>query len=167
MGARADFRAGLILLAVLSLVAASSEASIQRLVLDRANPPASAEILGLTEISVIPPFEGATVSILLDGKVVATGTVPPYRVEIDFGPRPLEHRISIVAKSRDGKKRNEWSHVINRGNRPLSVAVTMESSESGPYVEAAVTSPREDPVVSVEFFDGSVVIARVTQAPYR
>jgi Ca-activated chloride channel family protein len=168
MGARADHHAGLaVLVAVLSLAAADSEASTQRLVLDRANPPASAEVLGLTEISVIPPFEGATVSILLDGKMVSTSTAPPYRVEIDFGPRPLEHRISVVAKSRDGKKRNEWSHVINRGNRPLSVAVTIESSESSAYLEAAVTSPREDPIVSVEFFDGSVVIGRLTQAPYR
>lgn len=169
MGARADHRAGLaVVVAVLSLAAASSGASIQRLVLDRAHPPESGEILGLTEISVIPPFDAATVSILLDGKVVSTSTTPPYRVEIDFGPRPLEHRISVVAKSRDGKKRNEWSHVINRGNRALSVAVTLESTVlSGPYVEAAVTAPREDPIVSVEFFDGSVVIGRVTEPPYR
>src|SRR5688500_2562097 len=109
------------LLLVLILAAGAARAGVTRLVLDRENPPTIRDIRGRAEITVIPPFEESKVSILLDGKVIATTTIPPHSAEIDFGLEPVEHRISVVARSKDGKKKSEWSHVINRGHHPLTV----------------------------------------------
>lgn len=141
--------------------------SVQRLILDRAQPPTAGEIRGITEITVIPPFEEAKVSILVDGKVVASSSTPPYTTEIDFGLNGIEHRIGVVARSRDGKKRSEWSHVVNRGNDPLTVSVRLHADGPDPHLEAVCTAPKSDPIVSVEFFDGSNILGTSHEPPHR
>jgi len=147
--------------------AAPLQGSIQRLILDPSNTPSADEIRGITEVTVIPPFEEAKVSILVDGKVIASSSIPPYTAEIDFGVNGIEHRIGVVARSRDGKRRSEWSHVINRGNHPLTVSVRLHAAEADPYIEAICTAPKADPIVAVEFFDGANVLGTSGKPPYR
>lgn len=155
------------LLLVLILAAGAAQAGVTRLVLDRENPPTIRDIRGRAEITVIPPFAESRVSILLDGKVIATTTTAPHIAEIDFGLEPVEHRIGVVARSKDGKKKSEWSHVINRGHHPLTVSVRMHNGDETPYIEAVCTSPKDDPVVAVEFFDGATIIGRTVKPPHR
>ena len=151
----------------LALFSAGPVHAAARIVLDRAEPSQVKEVRGVAEITVIPPFDEAKVSILLDGKVVSSASSAPYSVELDFGTATIEHRIGVVARSRDGKKKSEWSHVVNRGHHPLTISVRLHAAEADAYVEAVCTSPREDPIVAVEFFDGSMIIGTSAKAPHR
>ncbi|MHB0971104.1 MAG: VWA domain-containing protein [Thermoanaerobaculia bacterium] len=135
----------------------------QRLVLERGVQSGAHGLKGLTEISVVPPFAESIVTILLDGEKVATRRSAPYALELDFGPAAVEHTISVIAVSVDGKQKATWAELINRGNRPLTISLEQKDSE----LEAIVTAPADDPVVGVEFFDATTSLGRQTSPPYR
>ena len=118
---------------------------------------------GNAEISIVPPFANAKVQIYVDGQLIATRIGPPYSVEIDLGAVAVEHRVAVVAVGKN--KRAEWTEVINRGQHPLGVKLTY--SVTGNDYEATVTASDDDPVVGVEFYDGSNLVGKFTSPPYR
>src|SRR6266480_4699442 len=145
-------------------VAASASGSTSQLILSRNSQPAG-DIKGVVDLTVTPGFDGAQVTVVVDGQRLTSGLRSPYHVTVDFGANLVEHKITVIAEG-DSKKKVQWSETINRGHLPLSVNV--KPADLGNRVfEATVTSPDDDPVQSVDFWDNGKVIASVTQQPYR
>ncbi|HJT18413.1 MAG TPA: hypothetical protein VJ853_13535, partial [Thermoanaerobaculia bacterium] len=132
----------------LFLASAASAASTQ-LVLSRDAKPET-DIKGIVDLAIDPGFDGAAVSVVLDGQSVATGLRSPYHLTVDFGPNPIEHKITVVARHSSGKK-VQWSETINRGYLPLTVKVAPVDLANRVF-EASVTAPASDPVSKVEFW---------------
>lgn len=120
------------------------------------------DYLGMTEIVVVPPYEPATVTVEMNGSVVATLTSAPYRVETDLGRSATEHVIRISA-SAPGKRRVTWESTINRGKEPLTIRLAKRPSGR---IEAVVTATQNDPVVEVEFFHDDQRLGKPTSPPW-
>lgn len=123
------------------------------------------EYKGIVELTVNPGFEDAKVTITVDGQKLADAMREPYRVTVDFGPMPVEHKIHVTAWTTDSK-RVQWSETINKGLLPLSVKVKAIDAANGVF-EATTTSPKEDPIVNVELWDAGRIVAEATEPPYR
>lgn len=162
MGVR-DFSTVLVTAVVVAATPAHAEEGLlRRLVLKMEQAGAIlGDYLGTTEIVVVPPFEPATVTVEMNGTVVATLTSPPYRVETDLGGRPTEHVIRVSA-SGPGRKRVAWESTINRGKWPLAIQLVRREGR----IEALVTAPEADPVVEVEFFHAEHPLGRLTSPPW-
>ncbi|MGZ5477716.1 MAG: VWA domain-containing protein [Thermoanaerobaculia bacterium] len=124
-----------------------------------------AELTGVVDLIVNPGFDDGRVTITVDGQKIAQALRSPYRVTVDFGTLPVEHRIGILAVSAD-KKKVQWQTTINRGLLPLTVKVQPIDLDNRIF-EAAVTSPKNDPIASVELWDGGQLVSAVTEPPYR
>src|SRR5581483_1003956 len=148
----------------LLLLASAASAATSQLVLSR-DAKSETDIQGVVDLAIDPGFDGATVSVVLDGQNLATGLRSPYHVTVDFGPNPIEHKITVVARDNAGKK-VQWSQMINRGYAPLTVKVAPVDLANRVF-EATVTAPASDPVATVEFWDNGKVLASLTDAPYR
>ena len=133
-----------------------------QVVLSRDSQPAG-EITGVVDLAVRPGFDDGKVTITVDGQKIADGLRSPYRVTVDFGPSPVEHKIGITALTAQ-KRRVQWSTTLNRGFRALTVKV---SPVEGNIFEADVTAPKNDPVAAVELWDAGKLVASVTEPPYR
>ncbi|HEY0159943.1 MAG TPA: VWA domain-containing protein [Thermoanaerobaculia bacterium] len=125
----------------------------------------SAEYTGVVDLAINPGFDGARVTVVVDGQQVARDLTSPYHLVVDFGPAAVQHKIAVTARSPKGK-RVQWTETINRGMLPLGVKVKPVDLAAGLF-EADVTSPKEDPVAAIELWDSGHVIATVTEAPYR
>ena len=121
------------------------------------------EYTGVIDLTIDPGVEGAKVNVTVDGQKVATNLLAPYHLNVDFGPTPLQHKISITAISPKGK-RAQWTETINQGNLPLTVKVTQVGART---FEVETTSPKEDPIALVQLWDDGQAIASVTAPPYR
>jgi Ca-activated chloride channel family protein len=148
-----------------SLIAAPAFGTTQ-LLLSRDGQTNDLAYKGVIELTVNPGFEDAKVTITVDGQKLVDGMRAPYRVTVDFGPMATEHKIHVIALSAD-KKRVQWSETINRGLLPLSVKVKAVDAANGIFFEAVTTSPREDPIATVELWDNGRLVASVDQPPYR
>src|SRR5919202_1792477 len=84
-------------LASLALLLASPlPAATNQLVLSRdVQPPA--EVKGVVDVTVVPGFDDARVTITVDGQQVSAGLRTPWHLPIDFGPEPVEHHIVVTA----------------------------------------------------------------------
>ena len=151
-----------LLLATL-LTTATLNATTQ-LVLSRDSQPQS-QITGVVDLTINPGFDDGRVTISVDGQKIADGIRSPYRVSVDFGQAPAEHKISISAITA-AKKRVQWSTTINRGMQTLSVKVAPVDLANDIF-EANVTAPTADPVAAVQLWDGGQAIATVNEPPYR
>jgi VWFA-related protein len=146
------------------LLGASVEASTTQLLLSRDAHP-EGNISGVVDLTVSPGFEGSRVTVVVDGQKLADGLRSPYHLTVDFGPTIVEHKITVSAYTSDNK-RVQWHETINKGHLPLAVHVKAVDLEKRMF-EAAVTSPQNDPVEKVEFWDGGKVIATLNEEPYR
>jgi VWFA-related protein len=152
------------LLLTLSIAAPARAAAPQQLILSRDSQPA-AEIKGLYDVVVSPGFDDARVSIVLDGQKIADGVLAPYHIAIDFGPQPLEHKITITAVT-DDHRRVQWQTTLNQGHEPLTVKVS-PSDFANRVFEAKVTAADDDPVVGVTLWNNGKSVATLTEPPYR
>ncbi|HEX8408697.1 MAG TPA: VWA domain-containing protein [Thermoanaerobaculia bacterium] len=149
---------------LLSLLIASAAFANTQLVLERGvHVEHAAEYTGVVDLAIVPGFDNAKVTVAVDGQKIATNLLPPYHVNVDFGPTAIEHKITITATSPRGK-RAQWSETINRGNLPLSVAV---KQLEGRTFEAQTTSPKDDPIEAVQLWDNGQLVTTLTAAPYR
>jgi len=160
---RTGSRTANLLLILILLTSSAVSADVQRLTLEQGKQLRARGIRGSAEISIVPPFENPKVQIFVDGQLIATRTGPPYNVEVDLGGIAVERRVTVVAVGKN--KRAEWTEVINEGQHPLSVKLAY-SATANTY-EATVTAPDDDPVVEVEFYDGSNKVGTLTSPPYR
>jgi len=154
----------LILSSLLSLLLTTNATANTQLSLTRGAETANAaEYTGIVDLVIDPGFENAKVTVTVDGQKVATSLLSPYRLTVDFGPVPMQHKITITATTPRGK-RTQWTETINRGNLPLSVRLRQVDTRT---FEAVTTSPKEDPVETVQLWDNAQVVASLTSEPYR
>ena len=151
---------GLILTFLLSGAASANT----QLVLTRDTLP-EGEYKGMVDLTAVPGFDAARVTITVDGEKIAEAIPSPYRVSVDFGPTAVQHRIVVTAFAAD-KKRVQWQQTINKGHLPLSVKIK-EIDAANRMFEAKATAPDEDPIVAVELWDRGEKIASATEPPYR
>ncbi|MDQ3280570.1 MAG: VWA domain-containing protein [Acidobacteriota bacterium] len=155
-----------LLLSVISFFIATAAHASTQIVLERGvQRDHSGEYSGVVDFAIEPGFDNARVTVVVDGQKVAGDLASPYHLAIDLGPNPIQHRIAITAKSPKGK-RVQWSETINRGMLPLGVKIKAIDAANGVF-EAETTSPREDPIQSVDLWDNGRIIATATAAPYR
>jgi Ca-activated chloride channel family protein len=152
-----------LLLTILLLTTYSAQAGTQ-LLLRRGDSPAVEQYTGVVDLVVDPGFDGARVTVTVDGQKVASGLASPYRVTVDFGPDPVQHRISVLATGPKGK-RTQWTAMINRGMLPLSIRAKALDAVTGLF-EVEATAPPHDPIEVVELWDNGKVIDAVNTPPY-
>lgn len=151
---------------LLTLFLTTNAAASTQLVLEHGSRrDHSGEYTGVVDLAINPGFDGAKVSVSVDGQKVADGLLSPYHVVVDLGPTPVQHRISITARSPKGK-RVQWTETINRGMLPLGVNVKAVDATAGLF-EAEATSPKDDPIAEISVWDNGHVVVSVTEAPYR
>ncbi|HVT43194.1 MAG TPA: VWA domain-containing protein [Thermoanaerobaculia bacterium] len=142
-------------------------AAMQRLILDQnISSVPSTQFTGSAEITVVPPFEGARLTVSIDGQLVAAGLRSPYQIQVDFGPAAIEHKIAVTAASSDGRKKIHFSRTVNQGERSLSVKIE-EVEPGGALFEAMVTAPASDPIVKVAFYDQDGLLREMARGAYR
>ena len=146
------------------LLCSIAQASTSQLVLSRDSHP-EGDIKGVVDLTVSPGLEGASVTVIVDGQKLVGGLTSPYHVTVDFGPSLVEHKIAVIAQIGTQKKL-QWSETINHGHLPLSVNVKPVDLSNRVF-EATVTSPADDPVQHVDFWDSGKVIVSLDQPPYR
>lgn len=146
------------------LLATAVAAAETQLVLARdARVEHKAEYTGVVDLTINPGFENAKVTVTVDGQKVATNLLSPYHVRVDFGPTPVQHKITVTAVSPRGK-RAQWTETINQGNLPLTVKIRQVDART---FEADTTSPHNDPIEIVQVWEHGKVVASATAAPYR
>lgn len=159
-------KAKLAVTAVLISLIATTAAATSQIVLARGTMQDPAiEYTGVVKLTVRPGFDNAKVTVLVDGQKIADGLKSPYHVEVDFGPDPIQHRITVIATS-PGGKRAQWNDVVNKGNLPLSLKVKPVDLAAGVF-EAETTSPKDDPIAAVQLWENGQVIVTADAAPYR
>jgi Ca-activated chloride channel family protein len=146
------------------LLAASAGASSTHLLLARESHPEGV-ISGVVDLTVSPGFSDARVTVIVDGQKLADGLRSPYHLTVDFGPNAIEHKITVTAYTPD-QKRVQWHETINRGHLPLTVKLAPVDLTNRVF-EAAVTFPQNDPVETVQLWEGGKVLATLNESPYR
>ncbi|HYK02296.1 MAG TPA: VWA domain-containing protein [Thermoanaerobaculia bacterium] len=155
-----------LLSSLLTLLLTTTAAANTQIVLEHGSKrDHSGEYTGVVDLAINPGFDGAKVSVSVDGQKVADGLLSPYHVVVDFGPTPVQHKISITARSPKGK-RVQWTETINRGLLPLGVNVKAIDAQAGLF-EAEATSPKDDPIAEINVWDSGHVVVSVTEPPYR
>jgi len=149
---------------ILSFLTITSATANTQLVLTRDTAPVG-EFKGMVDLTAVPGFDAARVTITVDGEKIAEALPSPYRVSVDFGPTAVQHKIVVTAFTAD-KKRVQWQQTINRGHLPLSVKLRAVDVANRVF-EAKATAPDEDPIVAVELWDRGQKIASATEPPYR
>ena len=150
--------------AVLLLLFAAPAFAATQLLLSRDSNP-KGDFKGVIDLAVDPGLSDASVTISVDGQKIAEALHAPYHVIVDFGSTVVEHKITVTALTTD-RKRIQWRETINRGKEPLSVKLR-PSDLTNRVFEASVTSPDDDPVTAVEFWDSGKLIGSITEEPYR
>src|ERR1051325_6624623 len=75
-----------------TFITITSATANTQLVLTRDAQP-EGELKGLVDLTAVPGFEAARVTITVDGEKIAEALPSPYRVTVDFGPTPVQHKI--------------------------------------------------------------------------
>ena len=149
---------------LLSLLIATTAAANTQLTLTRGDANEnSTEYTGVVDLVIDPAIENAKVAVTVDGQKVAANLLAPYRLTVDFGPTPMQHKITVTAIASKGK-RAQWTSTINRGNLPLSVRLKQIDTHT---FEAITTSPKEDPIEVVQLWDNAQAVSSLTTEPYR
>jgi Ca-activated chloride channel homolog len=146
------------------LLATTAAAAPDQLILGRDTTP-PADIKGSVDLTIVPDFDDARVTVTVDGQKIVDGLRSPWHVPVDFGPQPVEHTIVVTATGAD-RKRIQWQTTINKGHQTLDVKIAPIDAANRIF-EANVTTPDEDPIVSVSAWDDGKPIATVEQAPFR
>jgi len=146
------------------LLAAPAIAAPTQLLLGRDTVPAS-DIKGLVDLTIVADFDDARITVTVDGQKIVEGLRAPWRVPVDFGPLPVEHKIVVTATGAD-RQRVQWQTTINKGHQTLNVKIEPVDTANRLF-EAVVTSPDEDPVINVSAWDAGKSIASADQPPYR
>jgi VWFA-related protein len=148
---------------VLTFLSTTAIANTQ-LVLTR-DGHAEGELKGMVDLTAVPGFDAARVTITVDGEKIAEALPSPYRVTVDFGPVAVQHKIVVIAVTQD-HKRVQWQQTVNKGRLPLSVKIDAVDVANRVF-EAKATAPDDNPIVSVDLWDNGQKIASATEPPYR
>jgi Ca-activated chloride channel homolog len=150
-------------LALLLLVAIPAAGSTQLLLERGSNQGHTGIYTGVVDLTITPGFDNAKVTVSVDGQKIVTNLLSPWHVAVDFGPQPVQHRITISAVTPQGK-RVQWTETVNEGNLPLGVQIRQIDART---FEAVTTAPKEDPVQVVQLWHEGQSVADLTAEPYR
>lgn len=153
-------------LAFLLLAYPATAATNNQLVLshaDRSEHPG--EYKGIVDLAIVPGVENARVAVEVDGQKIADGLLSPWHLLVDFGPSPVQHRITITAAGSKGKA-VRWTETVNRGKLSLSLTVKLVDLATRTF-EVQTTASPEDPVASVQLWADGALVATVSEPPYR
>ncbi|HEX8154672.1 MAG TPA: hypothetical protein VF698_16180, partial [Thermoanaerobaculia bacterium] len=153
------------LIAFFLLLGNPANAATTQLLLTRGAATPQLEYKGVVDLTVSPGFDGAKVTIAVDGQQIADHLRSPYRVVVDFGPSAVEHKIAITAHGTNGRKAH-WIETINRGHLPLAVRVKPVDLATRTF-EVTATAPGDDPVEIVQLWDEGKVFATSKESPWR
>src|ERR1043166_6467527 len=106
---------------LLTLLTITSASANTQLVLTR-DGHAEGELKGMVDLTAVPGFDAARVTITVDGEKIAEALPSPYRVTVDFGPVAVQHKIVVTAVTQD-HRRVQWQQTVNKGHLPLSVKI--------------------------------------------
>ena len=166
MHPRRTSSAAVLLLSLNLLIPATASAAAQQLVLARGDSNEhTGELKGVIDLAIDPGIEGARVRVDVDGQKVADGLLSPWHLVVDFGPTPVQHRITVTAKGPKGQTAR-WTETVNRGNLPLGLKVQLVDVALRLF-EVQTTSPKEDPIEAVQVWDEGKLIVTVKEPPYR
>lgn len=155
-----------LLASLLMVVCATVAVAGSQIVLERGKQTElPGEYSGVIDLAIDPGIDNAKVAVLVDGQKVAAELLSPYHVVVDFGPVAIQHKITVQVTTPSGK-RIQWHETINRGYLPLSINVKPVDLGARLF-EARVTSPKEDPIESVQLWENAKPIATLTEAPYQ
>jgi len=160
---RATFSRSLVVV-VLTLASSVSLHANTQLILSRDAQSDRGELKGVVDLTVDPGYDNARVNLTLDGDKIAESLHAPYKLTVDFGPVPVEHRIGVTVWS--GEKKVQWHETVNRGHEPLTVKV-MPVDLPNHIFEAKTTAPDDDPIVAVSLWDAGKQAAEAKEPPYR
>lgn len=73
----------------------------------------------------------ARVDLVLDGAVVAAIEEPPWRAEVDLGPRPIPHHLEAVAWGPDARELGRAEQWINLPQSAAEASIVLERLEDG------------------------------------
>ena len=149
---------------VATTIICSAHASAATQLLLSRDSHAVGEYKGIVDLAVNPGFDNAVVTISVDGQKLADSLHSPYHAAVDLGPSPVEHKITVTAIT--SGRRVQWNETINRGHLALTVKVRPIDLTNRVF-EAEITTPDDDPVLSVDLWDGGKPIASVQAPPYR
>lgn len=152
-------------LLVLLLIATTADAKTQLVLKRGVAQESNIQYSGVIGLVVDPGFDKAKVTVTVDGQKIADGLIAPYRVDVDFGPMPVQHKITVLALG-PNRKRAQWTETINRGYLPLSLKVKAVDLAARLF-EAETTAPKDDPIEQVQLWENAQVVATVTEAPYQ
>ncbi|HEV3486745.1 MAG TPA: VWA domain-containing protein [Vicinamibacterales bacterium] len=156
----------ILILSFLIVLTTTAAAGNTQIVLERGNQSElKGEYTGVVDLAIVPGFDNAKVTVLVDGAKVADGLKSPYHVVVDFGPTAIQHKITVQVTPPSGK-RIQWHQIINQGYLPLTVQVKAVDVASRLF-EVVTTSPKDDPVELVQLWDSGQIVASATEAPYR
>ena len=147
------------------LISLNAGAATQLLLSRDGSTDRAAEYKGVIEVTIDPGVDDAKVAVTVDGQKLADALRSPYKLMVDFGPMPIEHKITVTAFTKE-TRRIQWHETINRGRLPLTVKLK-EIDPATRTFEAKVTAPADDPVVAVQLWDSGKKIAEATDPPYR
>lgn len=150
---------------VLLLITQTAAANTQILLARGGQSDQPGQYHGIVDLVIDPGFDNAKVTVTVDGQKVVEGLTSPYRVVVDLGPSPLQHKIIVSAKGPNGK-RARWTETINHGLLPLGLRVNALDATAGTF-EVDATAPADDPIAAVQLWDQGQVIATATEEPYR
>src|SRR5947209_20198226 len=103
------------------LATTASAAPPTQLILGRDTAPPT-DIKGAVDLTIVPDFDDARVTVTVDGQKIVEGLRSPWHVPVDFGPIAVEHKIVVTAISAD-RKRIQWQTTINKGHQTLGVKI--------------------------------------------
>ena len=156
----------LVIFSLLIILSTTNAAANTQIVLQRgAQTDHDGEYKGVVDLAIDPGFDNAKVAVAVDGQQVAAGLTSPYHLVVDFGPAAIQHKITITATA-PGEKRARWTETINVGLLPLGLKLKAVDIANGIF-EADATSPKEDPIESVQIWENAQVVATATEPPYR
>src|SRR2546430_1917597 len=97
------------------LLATTAAAAPDQLILGRETAP-PADIKGPFDLTIVPDFDDARVTVTVDGQKIVESLRSPWHVPVDFGPLLVEHTIVITATGAD-HNRIQWQTTINKGHQ--------------------------------------------------
>jgi len=137
----------------------------------RIMPPPGTIHTGLVRIDTVavgPDID--RVAFYLDERLVMTKNRPPFNVELDLGPAPLEHTLRVVAFDPQGRDVARDEEMLNAGGNRFAVRL-VEPRKGTRYerslrAHAEVEVPQGRTIERVEFYLNEQPVATLYQPPW-
>lgn len=123
---------------------------------------------GRQEITIEAAPEIDRVEVLLDGKRVDADRRRPFRSRLSLGAAAVEHSLVVIGYDAERREIARTGRTLNAAGRfEVEIASPRRLSTGPTEVTAAVTTPGDRVVRSVDFYWRTERLARLTSPPWR